>query len=117
MKRIRIGTLVVAFSLMITGVAFAVDIPNISTWTQYMGVQPGRGDVLLAPIYDVRQITDATNTQGGMSTVPQNQFTLFCIKNTDRDFGVVLRMRFREWKRRSRIMSASFPNHILKPGL
>ncbi len=96
-------------SLMAPSAAFAIDIPNSSTWTQYMGVQPGRGDVLIAPIYDVRQITDSTNTQGGMSTVPQDQFTLFCVKNTDRDYGTVLRMRFREWKRGRECLNIDIP--------
>ncbi len=109
MKRTGIGTLVVAFSLVITGMAFAIDIPNISTWTQAMGTGgPGRGDVLLAAIYDVRQITDSTNP-GIIGTIPQDQFTMFCIKNTDRNYGTVLRMRFREWKRSRECLDIDIP--------
>ena len=61
MRKISIPFLVVALSLMVTGMAFAIDIPNISTCTQSMGVGgggPGIGDLLLAPLYDVRTIID-----------------------------------------------------------
>lgn len=112
MKQIRIPVLVIAVSLLITGAAFAVDIPNISTWTQNMGVGgssgPGRGDVLLAAIYDVRPLID-TRLPAPIGTVSQQQFTLFCLVNTDRDYGTVLRMRFREWKRSRECLDIDIP--------
>jgi hypothetical protein len=111
MKQIRIPVLVIALSLMLTGMALAVDIPNISTWTQSMGVGgggPGRGDVLIAPLYDVRSLTD-TRLPGTAGTTAQEQFTLFSIVNTDRTYGTILRIRFREWKRSRECLDFDIP--------
>ena len=111
MKQFRISFLVVALSLMLTGAAFAVDIPNISTWTQSMGVGgggPGRGDVLIAPLYDVRPLTD-TRLPGSAGTTAQEQFTLLSVVNTDRSYGTIVRMRFREWKRSRECLDIDIP--------
>ncbi|MGD0626656.1 MAG: hypothetical protein ABSB32_18345 [Thermodesulfobacteriota bacterium] len=111
MKQFRISLLVVALSLMVTGMAFAVDIPNISTWTQSMGVGgggPGRGDALIAPLYDVRPLTD-TRLPGSAGTTAQTQFTLLSIVNTDRNYGAIVRMRFREWKRSRECLDIDIP--------
>jgi hypothetical protein len=108
MKQFRISFLVVALSLMLTGAAFAVDIPNISTWTQSMGVAPGRGDVLLAALYDVKPLNDV-RLPGAAGTTVQAQFTMFCIANTDRDYGNVVRIRFREWKRSRECLDFDIP--------
>jgi hypothetical protein len=111
MKEFRISFLVVALSLMVTGMAFAVDIPNISTWTQSMGTGsggPGRGDVLIAPFYDIRPLTD-TRLPGSAGQTAQEQFTLFSIVNTDRSYGAVVRLRFREWKRSRECLDIDIP--------
>jgi hypothetical protein len=111
MKQIKISILVVALSLMVTGMVFAVDIPYISTWTQSMGVGgggPGIGDVLISPLYDVRTITDA-NLPGSLATASQQQFTMFSIVNTDMVYGVVARLRFREWKRSRELLDIDIP--------
>lgn len=111
MRHIRISFLVVAISVMMAGMAFAIDIPNISTWTQNMGVGgggPGRGDVLIAPYYDVRPLTDA-RLPGTAGTTEQTQFTLISIVNTDTDYGVIARLRFREWKRSRECLDIDIP--------
>ena len=111
MKKIKIPFFVIALSLLVTGMAFAMDIPNISTWTMSMGVGgggPGLGDVLIAPYYDVRVITDP-NLPGELGSLPQTQFTMFSIVNTDRVYGVVARLRFREWKRSREVLDIDIP--------
>lgn len=110
MKRIRIPFLVVAVSLITAGMAFAIDIPAVSTWTQSVGVGgggPGRGDVLLGSLYDVRNITDH-NLPPSFQT-PQSQQTLINLVNTDTTFGVVARIRFREWKRSREVLDLDIP--------
>lgn len=110
MKQFRISFLVVALSLMLTGAAFAVDIPNISTWTQSMGVGgggPGLGDLLLAPLYDVRNLTNPDTGEG--TTLPTTQYTLISIVNTDPNYGVIARIRFRDWKRSREVLDFDIP--------
>jgi hypothetical protein len=111
MKKIRIPFLVVALSLTVTGMAFALDIPNISSWTQSMGVGgggPGRGDVLIGALYDVRDITDP-NIPAISNPGIQHQATLLSIVNTDPIYGVVARLRFREWKRSHECLDIDIP--------
>jgi hypothetical protein len=110
MKRIRIPFLVITLSLM-AGMAFALDIPNISTWTQSTGVGgggPGRGDVLIGALYDVRNLQDP-NLSAPFNTEVQAQQTLISIVNTDNDFGVIARLRFREWKRSHECLDIDIP--------
>jgi len=111
MRHIRISFLVVAISVMMAGMAFAIDVPDISTWTQNMGVGgggPGRGDVLIAPYYDVRALIDP-RLPGAAATTAQTQYTLFSIVNTDRTYGVIARLRFREWKRSRECLDLDIP--------
>lgn len=67
----------------------AVDIPGLFTSMQMGpgGSGTGRGDVLLGALYDVRDIDG------------QPQFTFINIVNTDPIFGVIAKLRFREYKR------------------
>jgi len=58
----------------------------------------GLGDVLLAPLYDVRTLTDP-NLPGAAGTALQTQSTLISIVNTDDNYGVIARLKFKEWKR------------------
>lgn len=111
MRKTRLTFLVIALSLMLTGMAFAVDIPNISTWTQSMGVGGGSGgigDLLIAPFYDVRNIVDP-NLPGAFGTTSQRQYTLFSIVNTSDTYGVIARLRFREWKRSDEVLDIDIP--------
>ena len=111
MRKIKISFLVVALSLMVTGMAFAIDIPNITTWTQSMGVGgggAGRGDVLIGALYDVRDLTD-TNLPAPYDAVSQAQQTLISIVNTDPVYGVIARLRFREWKRSHECLDFDIP--------
>ncbi len=112
MKRIRLPLLVVALSLMVAGMAFAVDIPYISTWTQDMGVGggggTGLGDVLLGPLYDVRPLTDP-NLPSTAGQLAHDQQTLIAIVNTDDTYGVIARLRFREWKRSREVLDIDIP--------
>ena len=90
--------------------AFAIDIPNISTWTQSMGVGgggPGLGDLLLAPLYDVRNLKNPDTGEG--TTLLTNQQTLIAIVNTDEVYGVIARLRFREWKRSDEVIDFDIP--------
>ncbi|MGA2468900.1 MAG: hypothetical protein ABSH06_31760 [Thermodesulfobacteriota bacterium] len=110
MKQFRISFLVVAFSLMLTGMAFALDIPNISTWTQSMGVGgggPGLGDLLIAPFYDVRNLKNPDTPEG--TTLLTTQDTLIGIVNTDEQYGCIARVRFREWKRSREVLDFDIP--------
>jgi hypothetical protein len=77
------------FSLLLlaamVGPAVAFDLPELYTSMQ---VNPGlRGDVLLGYLYDVRDLD-------GVS-----QKTLINIVNTDPNYGIVAKIRFREYKR------------------
>src|SRR4030042_1462594 len=111
MRKITLSFLTVALSLMLAALAFAGDIPNISTWTQSMGTGgggPGRGDVLVAPYYDVRTLTDP-RLPGTAGTTAQEQFTLFCLVNTDTVYGTIARVRFREWKRSRECLDIDIP--------
>ena len=125
MKHIRIPLLVVTLSLMLTGMAFAIDLPVLTTWTGATGYAPGAavrgttvggvggggpgfGDVLLAPLYDVRNVTDP-NLPGAAGTTARAQYTLISIVNTDDVFGVVARIRFREWKRSREVLDFDIP--------
>ena len=141
MKHIKIPLIVVAISLILTGMAFAKDIPLISSWanpctapcttppfsfvpafmpgTTAAGVGgggPGLGDVLIAPLYDVRNLVDS-NLPGAAGTATQSQQTLFAIVNTADDlndnttdnFGVVARLRFREYKRSRECLDLDIP--------
>src|SRR4030042_6938876 len=137
MRKISIPFLVVALSLMVTGMAFAIDVPNVSTWTQSMGIGgggPGIGDLLLAPLFDVRAIVDPNlpaggggegegeggggetpaalqedGNGGGPGTTPRIQYTLINIVNTDPLYGVIARIRFREWKRSDEVLDFAIP--------
>lgn len=87
------------FSLLIltamVGPAVAFDIPELYTTTQ---VNPGlRGDVLLGYLYDVRDLD-------GVS-----QKTLINIVNTDPTYGMVARVRFREYKRSHECLDFHIP--------
>jgi len=133
MKHIRIPFLVIALSLALAGMAFAVATPGISTKTLRIndafahntaagsglvpgislggvggGFSQGLGDVLLAPLYDVRTITNPA-LPGAAGTVQQTQFTMFCIVNTDTAYGVVARLRFREWMRSHECLDLDIP--------
>ena len=111
MRKIKIAFLVAALSIMVTGIAFAIDIPNITTWTQSPGVGgggPGRGDVLIGALYDVRNIIDP-NLPEPFDTQAQGQQTLISIVNTDPIYGVVARLRFREWKRSHECLDIDIP--------
>jgi len=121
MKHIRIPFLVVVLSLTLTGMAFAIDIPLIPTWvgvtgglipgTAIAGVGgggPGRGDVLLGPLYDCRDLTDP-NLPGAAGTTAIPQATLISIVNTHHTLGVVGRIRFREWKRSIEVLDFDIP--------
>jgi hypothetical protein len=112
MKKVKIPFFGILISLMLVGSAFAVDITGISTWTQSMGVGgggPGRGDVLLGPLYDVRPLVNSAtgeNTAGGVASTQQ---TLITIVNTDNNWGYVGRLRFREWKRSREVFDIDIP--------
>lgn len=116
MRHIRIPLLVVAFSLMVTGMAFALDLPALTTWIggtipglsiqAYGGGSTGFGDVLLAPLYDVRDLTDP-NLPGRATSYAQA--TLISIVNTDQTYGVLARLRFREWKRSRECLDLDIP--------
>ena len=87
------------FSLLLlaamVGPAVALDIPEIYTSIQ---VNPGlRGDALLAYLYDVRSLD-------GVS-----QKTLINIVNTDPNYGVVAKIRFREYKRSVEVLDFHIP--------
>jgi len=56
----------------------------------------------------VRPLSD-TRLPGSAGTTAQEQFTMFCIVNTDRDYGNVLRIRFREWKRSRECLDFDIP--------
>jgi hypothetical protein len=119
MRHIRIPFLVFALSLILTGMAFATDIPDISTWIQITGDGSGlggRGDVLLGGLYDVRALVDP-NLPSSVASTPQSQCTLFAIVNTDGTGGqyVVGRLRFREAKRSAEVLDIDIclsPNKV-----
>ena len=131
MRHIRIPFLVVALSLTLTGMAFAINMPEITTWSgslvNYTGTGvvapalvpgltitgvggggPGLGDTLLAPLYDVRNLTDP-NLPGTAGTTARTQYTMFSIVNTDPVYGVIARLRFREWKRSRECLDIDIP--------
>lgn len=141
MKR-TIPLIVIAISLMLTGVAFPKDQPGIGSWlpagpkfnnvndaswapsplmpgTTAAGVGgggAGLGDVLIAPLYDVRNLVDS-NLPGAAGTATQSQQTLFAIVNIADDlddttidnFGVVARLRFREFMRSRECLDIDIP--------
>jgi len=98
---------------MIAGMAFAIDIPNIGTvvgGVQVMGAGVSftdRGDVLLALLYAVRNLINPDTPEG--TTIPTTQQTLITIVNTDTTFGVIARLRFREWKRSREVLDIDIP--------
>ena len=132
MRHIRIPFLVVVLSLMLTGMAFARDIPAITTWvgspwvnytdsgytpgeqvpgltiTGVGGGGPGRGDVLLGPLYDVRDLTDPS-LPGAAGTTSHHQSTMIAIVNTDPAYWMVGRLRFREAKRSVEVLDIDIP--------
>jgi len=126
MRHIRIPLLVAAFSLVVTGMAFAVDLPGLTSWTSgnfittppstfpglsiqaYGGGSTGFGDVLISPLYDVRNLTDP-NLPGEAGTEAHAQATLIAIVNTDPTWGVLARLRFREWKRSRECFDIDIP--------
>lgn len=108
MKKINITFLAISLSLLLmTGMASAIDIQDISTWTQSMGEGDltGIGDVLIGPLYDVRSLKNPDTTEG--TTLITTQNTLINLVNTDPGTngdgtgvgGVIAMIRFREWKR------------------
>jgi hypothetical protein len=87
------------FSLLLltamVGPAVAFDLPELYTTIQ---VNPGlRGDALLGYLYDVRDLD-------GVS-----QKTLINIVNTDPVYGMVARVRFREYKRSKEVLDFHIP--------
>ena len=118
MRHIRIPFLVVVLSLALTGMAFALDLPRITTWSAgtipgltVLGVGGGGsgfGDTLVGPLYDVRQLTDP-NLPGTAGTTARAQYTLIAIVNTDPTWGTVARLRFREWKRSRECLDLDIP--------
>jgi hypothetical protein len=102
--------------------AMAVDIPSITTSIQggislpglglsiqgIGGGGTGFGDVLISPLYDVRALTDP-NLPGTAGTTARSQNTLIAIVNTDPVWGVVARLRFREWKRSIECLDLDIP--------
>jgi hypothetical protein len=117
MKKVKIPFFGILISLMLVGSAFAVDITGISTWTQSMGVGgggPGRGDVLLGPLYDVRNLSNTNTGENvtflGVPVGPQStQQTFITIVNTDNFNGYIGRLRFREWKRSREVFDIDIP--------
>jgi len=114
MRQLRVPFLVVAFSLLMAGMAFAIDLPTLTSWGAG-GVVPGlaipaggRGDVLLGPFYDCRNLTD-TRLPGAAGTTAHAQQTLIALVNTDHVNGVVGRLRFREWKRSFEVLDLDIP--------
>ena len=90
-------TLILSLLLVaaMVGPAVALDIPELYTTIQ---VNPGlRGNVLLAYLYDVRALD-------GVS-----QKTLINIVNTDPNYGIVARVRFREYKRSTEVLDFHIP--------
>jgi len=90
-------TLIFSLLLLSTmvGPAVAFDIPELYTSIQ---VNPGlRGDVLLGCLYDVRDLD-------GLA-----QQTLINIVNTDPVYGVVVRFRFRDYKRSHEVLDFHVP--------
>jgi len=110
MKKIGLPVLAIALCLM-AGTAFAIDIQEITTWTQPMGVgggaSPGFGDLLIFPLYDVRALKNPDTGEG--TTFPTTQQTLIQIVNTDPTYGVIARIRFREWKRSVEVLDFDIP--------
>lgn len=87
------------FSLLLltamVGPAVAYDLPELYTSIQ---INPGlRGDVLLGYLYDVRALD-------GVS-----QKTLINVVNTDPNYGMVAKLRFREYKRSRECLDFHFP--------
>jgi len=90
-------TLILSLLLLtaMVGSAVAYDLPELYTSIQ---VNPGlRGDVLIGYLYDVRDLD-------GVS-----QKTLINIVNTDPNYGMVARMRFREYKRSKECLDFHIP--------
>lgn len=120
MRHIRIPFLVVVLSLTLTGMAFAIDLPGLTSWISGGTAFPsitvggvggggtGRGDVLLGPLYDVRDLTDPS-LPGAAGTTARAQFTMLAIVNTDALNYVVARLRFREWKRSIEVLDIDIP--------
>ena len=67
--------------------------------------------MLLAPLYDVRVLTDPNLPGAGGTTPPAGhaQATLISIVNTDQTYGVLARLRFREWKRSRECLDLDIP--------
>ena len=112
MKKIPVLLSTVVLSVMIVGSASAVDVPGLTTWMQPMGVggsagSAGLGDLLLAPLYDVRNLINPDTGEG--TTFKTSQWTLISIVNRDDQYGVVARLRFREWKRGEEVLSLDIP--------
>jgi hypothetical protein len=121
MRHIRIPFLVIALSLTLTGMAFAINLPELTTWnvnavfvpgitvTGVGGGGPGLGDLLIAPLYDVRNLTDSNLPAPAGTTAQTPQYTMFSIVNTDSAYGVIARLRFREWKRSRECLDIDIP--------
>ena len=67
----------------------------------------GFGDVLLAPLYDVRNLVNPGTPEG--TTLPTTQQTLITIVNTDPTYGVIARIKFMEWKRGRDVLYFDIP--------
>jgi hypothetical protein len=108
----KISTLfwVMVLSLMMIGTTFAVDVPGLSTWTQPMGVGggiPGVGDLLLAPLYDVRDLNNPDTGEGiAFKTFQQ---TLISILNQDNQYGTIVRLGSGNGKEAGRSSAWTFP--------
>jgi len=68
---------------------------------------PGLGDVLLAPLYDVRNLANPDTREG--TTFLTTQQTLILIVNTDPVNGVIARLRFKEWERGREVLDFDIP--------
>ena len=112
MKRIPVLVSAAVLSIMMAGTVSAVDVPGLTTWMQPMGIggsggSTGLGDLLLAPLYDVRNLMNPDTGEG--TTFKTSQWTLISIVNRDDQYGVIARLRFREWKRGEEVLSLDIP--------
>lgn len=122
MRQIKMTFLAVALCLLTAGMAMAIDIPSVTSWSGGAGLPlipglsiqgvggglTGFGDVLISPLYDVRALIDP-NLPGAAGTTARAQDTLIAIVNTDPQWGVVARLRFREWKRSFECLDLDIP--------
>lgn len=97
---------VLLLSVMV-GPAIALDIPALYTSAQ-VTMDPGKGDLLLAPIYDVRNLT-IPGIPTGIPATASPQQTLINIVNSDPVNGVMVRVRFRSYYRSQEVLDFHVP--------